>query len=110
MRRFGSLVSWSSLALALLCAVLPAGAADTGAIDEFRRLSLAAKGYPVAARTVKLNRLELELASGTVTPIVTASGERLGLFFEGAGKLLMRVTDPLAVASSQRTRGWPTTV
>ena len=33
-----------------------------------------------------------------MTPIVTAGGERLGLFFEGAGKLLMRVTDPHAVA------------
>jgi len=98
MRRFGSLASWLALALALLSPALPARAADPGTIDEFRRLSLAGKGYPVAARTVKLNRLELELASGTVTPIVTAGGERLGLFFEGTGKLLMRVTDPHAVA------------
>lgn len=98
MRRFGSLVPWPCLVLALLSTALPARAADSGTIDEFRRLALAARGYPVAAKTVRLNRLELELTSGNVTPIVTPGGERLGLFFEGAGKLLMRVTEPHALA------------
>ncbi len=98
MRRLGFTVSWFLLALVLASLLPPALAADAGTIDEFRQLSLAAKGFPVAARSVKLNRLELELVSGTVTPIVTASGERLGIYFEGDGKLLMRVTDPQSLA------------
>jgi len=31
-----------------------------------------------------------------VTPIVGPGGDRLGLLFEGEGKLLLRVTDPRA--------------
>ncbi len=98
MRRLGSTVSWLFPALVLLALFPPALSADAGTIDEFRQLALAPQGFPVAARSVKLNRLELELASGTVTPIVTASGERLGIYFEGDAKMLVRVTDPLARA------------
>ncbi len=77
-------------------AAFPARAEAAPVVDSFRQLALAEKGFPVAARTVKFQRLELELASGVVTPIVGPSGDRLGLLFEGDGKMLLRVTDPRA--------------
>jgi hypothetical protein len=81
---------------ALAAAALPAVAEGAPGIDSFRQLALADKGFPVATRTVKFQRLELELASGVVTPIVGPTGDRLGLLFEGEGKMLLRVTDPRA--------------
>ncbi|MCU0224639.1 MAG: hypothetical protein MUF27_11340 [Acidobacteria bacterium] len=83
-------------ALFLATAPAPSRAEGTAGIDSFRQLALADKGFPVAARTVKFQRLELELASGVLTPIVGPGGDRLGLLFEGDGKMLLRVTDPRA--------------
>lgn len=89
------------LSLLLAALVPPLGLAAGGTIEDFRRLALADRGYPMTAQAGAVEHLELEFVSGTLTPIVTPAGERLGLFFEGEGKLLVRITDPQALGTFQ---------